>query len=108
MCLGIPGRVVSITDAENALGLVDVGGVRRVTNLLCVLDGRAPEDCVGDWVLVHVGFAMSRIDPEEAERTLALLEELGEVQQELDQIRASQPLAPPPFGPGSLRERGDE
>ena len=108
MCLGIPGRVVAIEDAEKALGLVDVGGVRRVTNLLCVLDGRSPEECIGDWVLVHVGFAMSRIDPDEAERTLALLEELGEVQDELAAIRASQPPAPPPFGPGSPRETARE
>jgi len=76
MCLGIPGQVVSIHDAEKQLGVVDVGGVRRVTNLVCVLDGRPPEACVGDWVLVHVGFAMSRLDPEEARRTLALLAEL--------------------------------
>ncbi len=101
MCLGIPGRVVSIEDSEKALGLVDVGGVRRVTNLRCVLDGRPPEACIGDWVLVHVGFAMSRIDPDEAARTLELLEEMGEIQEELAQLRASQPPEPPPFGPGA-------
>ncbi len=108
MCLGIPGRVVAIEDAEQALGLVEVGGVRRVTNLLCVLDGRTAEECVGDWVLVHVGFAMSRIDPDEAERTLALLEEMGEVQEELAAMRASQPSAPPPFGPGSRAQTAKE
>jgi hydrogenase expression/formation protein HypC len=90
MCLGIPGQIVSIHDAEKKLGLVDVGGVKRVTNLACILDGRAPEETLGDWVLVHVGFAMSRIDPEEARRTLALLEELGDVQDELDQMRRAQ------------------
>ncbi|MGF1467311.1 MAG: HypC/HybG/HupF family hydrogenase formation chaperone [Sandaracinaceae bacterium] len=89
MCLGIPGQVIEITDADKRLGLVDVGGVRRVTNLACVLDGRPVEACVGDWVLVHVGFAMSRIDPEEAARTLALLEELGEIQDELRQMKES-------------------
>lgn len=90
MCLGIPGQVVAIEDASKKLGVVEVGGVRRVTNLACVVDEAHPvESCVGDWVLVHVGFAMSRIDPEEAQRTLALLEELGEVQAELDAMRAS-------------------
>ncbi len=96
MCLGIPGQVVSIEDADKALGLVDVGGVRRLTNLLCVLDGRPAEACVGEWVLVHVGFAMSRIDPEEARRTLELLEEMGEIQEELAQMRASPPPMPEP------------
>jgi hydrogenase expression/formation protein HypC len=80
MCLGIPGRVVAITDATRKLGLVDVAGVRREINLACIVDEAHPvEACVGDWVLVHVGFAMSRIDEREAEATLALLTELGEV-----------------------------
>lgn len=89
MCLGIPGQVVEIHDAEKKLGVVDVAGVRRVTNLACVVDGRPVEACVGEWVLVHVGFAMSRIDPEEAKRTLELLAELGEMQEELKLIRES-------------------
>lgn len=80
MCLGIPGQIVEICDAINKLGIVDVGGVRRVTNLICVVDEDHPiESCIGEWVLVHVGFAMSRINPEEAERTLALLHEIGEM-----------------------------
>ena len=79
MCLGIPGRIVSISSAENQLGIVDFGGVRRETNLICVADPEEPlEKLVGEWVLVHVGFAMSRIDPKEAEETLSLLRELGE------------------------------
>lgn len=90
MCLGIPGQVVEITDPAKKLGMVNVGGVRRVTNLACIISEERPiEDCVGDWVLVHVGFAMSRIDPEEAQRTLALLHEMGEVQAELDAMRES-------------------
>lgn len=90
MCLGIPGRVVAIEDAEKRLGLVDVGGVRRVTNLACVVPDKTSIDAlVGEWVLVHVGFAMSRIDPEEAARTMELLHELGEVQDELEAMRAS-------------------
>lgn len=80
MCLGIPGKIVAIDDASRKLGVVDVGGVQRIANLACVLSEDHPiESCVGDWVLVHVGFAMSRIDEQEAQRTLALLQEMGEV-----------------------------
>ena len=89
MCLGIPGKVVAIEDAAKKLGVVDVGGVRRVTNLACVLNGDAPEALIGEWVLVHVGFAMSRIDQAEAERTLELMAEMGEVQAELQAMRES-------------------
>jgi hydrogenase expression/formation protein HypC len=79
MCLGIPGQVVALDDAAAALATIDVGGVRRQVNLMCVIDDDHPfEACLGDWVLVHVGFAMSRIDPAEARRTLALLAELGD------------------------------
>lgn len=87
MCLGIPGQVVAIHDEEKKLGVVDVGGVRRVTNLTCVLNGEPPSALIDQWVLVHVGFAMSRIDPEEAARTMELLTEMGEVQAELDAMR---------------------
>jgi hydrogenase expression/formation protein HypC len=84
MCLGIPGQIVAITDAENMLGIVDVSGVRREIHLACIVDDAHPiEACVGDWVLVHVGFAMSRIDEAEAAQTLALLAELGELEDEL-------------------------
>lgn len=89
MCLGIPGQIVAIEDAEKKLGVVNVGGVRRVTNLICVLDGKAPEALVGAWVLVHVGFAMSVIDPEEAQRTLELMHEMGEVQESLRAMEES-------------------
>jgi hydrogenase expression/formation protein HypC len=88
MCLGIPGRVVAITDAANKLGMVDVCGVRRQVNLACVLDeAHTVESCIGDWVLVHVGFAMSRIDEREAQLTLDLLRQLGEAQNEIDAMR---------------------
>ncbi len=90
MCLGIPGEVVEIVDAERKVALVDVSGVRREVNIACVVDDAQPvESLKGEWVLVHVGFAMSRIDPEEAQRTLALLEELGEVEEELAIMRAT-------------------
>ena len=90
MCLGIPGRIVEISDAAKKLAMVDVGGVKRQVNVACILDeDHGVEDCIGDWVLVHVGFAMSRIDEEQAAETLAILTELGEVQEELAAIRAS-------------------
>ena len=83
MCLGIPGHIVAISDAENMLGIVDVSGVRREIHLACIVDNDHPiESCVGDWVLVHVGFAMSRIDEAEAAATLALLAEFGAIEDE--------------------------
>ncbi len=84
MCLGIPGRIVAITDAARKLAMVDVGGVRRPINISFIAwTTGQPEACIGEWVLVHVGFAMSRIDEAEAARTLELLHELGEAQAEL-------------------------
>ena len=63
MCLGIPGCIVKIDDAANMLATVDICGVRRLINISCIVDDDHPvEGCLGDWVLVHVGFAMSRID----------------------------------------------
>jgi hydrogenase expression/formation protein HypC len=79
MCLGIPGRVVAITDRDKRIGLVEVAGALRETNLSCVC-GPQPEALLGEWVLLHLGFAMGRIERGEAERTLALLEELGRAQ----------------------------
>jgi len=92
MCLGIPGRIVAISDIDDKLAIVDVGGVRRPINISFIAeDGRAPESYIGVWVLVHVGFAMSRIDEAEAARTLALLHELGEAQAEIEAMRQSEP-----------------
>ncbi|MBV8576533.1 MAG: HypC/HybG/HupF family hydrogenase formation chaperone [Acetobacteraceae bacterium] len=96
MCLGIPGQIKSIVDAENALAIVEVGGVRRPVNISFVLDNRPAEQCIGEWVLVHVGFAMSRIDADEAAHTLRVLEELGDMQAELEAIHASETLADVP------------
>ena len=70
--------------------VVDVGGVKRQINISCIVDDEhPPQSCVGDWVLVHVGFAMSRINEQEAARTLELLREMGEVQAELEAMRVS-------------------
>ncbi|GAA6617159.1 HypC/HybG/HupF family hydrogenase formation chaperone [Scytonema sp. NUACC26] len=78
MCLGIPGQIIEITDIEKKLAVVDVGGVKRQVNIACIIDAQHPvESCVGDWVLVHVGFAMSRINEQEAAQTIQLLEELA-------------------------------
>lgn len=90
MCLGIPGRIVKIDDVERKLATVDVSGVRRRINIACIVDDDHPaESCVDDWVLVHVGFAMSRIDEHEAAKTLKILEELGEAQAEIEAMRLS-------------------
>lgn len=90
MCLGIPGQIVEIDAEENKLAIVNVGGVRRQVNITCVVDDEhPPASCIGDWVLVHVGFAMSRIDEEEAKRTIDLLSEMGEVQAEIQAMRES-------------------
>lgn len=90
MCLGIPGQVVEISDPEKKLATVDVSGVRRVVNMTCVVDEENDlRSCLGEWVLVHVGFAMSRIDEAEANLTLTLLRELGEAQDEIAAMKAS-------------------
>ncbi len=97
MCLGIPGRIVEITDITNKLGLVDVCGVKRQVNLACIVnEEHSVQSCVGDWVLVHVGFAMSRIDEKEAQLTLELLIELGEAQAEIAAMQAMQTMQPAP------------
>ena len=85
MCLAIPGQILEITDDANRLARVDVVGVRRTVNV-GLLDGVEP----GDWVLIHVGFALSRIDEEEAAATLGLLQRMGsEYEQELEELKAS-------------------
>ena len=86
MCLAIPGQVVELVDAENHIARVDVAGVRRNVNL-GLLDGDAGP---GDWVLIHVGFAISRIDEADALATRRLLEQMGrEYEQELEELKAS-------------------
>jgi hydrogenase expression/formation protein HypC len=92
MCLGIPAQIVRIDDAAGMLATVEVAGVRRQVNIMCVVDDEhPPESCVGDWVLLHVGFAMSRIDEAEAAETLRVLSQLGEMQTELEAMRPTDP-----------------
>jgi hydrogenase expression/formation protein HypC len=85
MCVGIPGQVVAVDDPETAMATVEFGGIRRAVNVACVLDRpeAPPAALVGAWVLVHAGFAMSRIDAREAAETLRLLAELGEHEAEM-------------------------
>jgi hydrogenase expression/formation protein HypC len=90
MCLGIPGRIEKIDDASRKLATVDVSGVKRQVNISCIVSEDHPvASCVGDWVLVHVGFAMSRINEAEAAETLRILTELGEAQAEIEAMRLS-------------------
>jgi len=85
MCLAIPGRVVEIVDEQARLAKVDVSGVVRNVNV-GLLDDVAPDD----WVLIHVGFALSKVDEEEAQATLALLVQMGEAyEQELRELSAT-------------------
>ena len=89
MCLGIPGQIVEFVDEQHHIAKVEVSGVRRNVNVGLLVEG---EDAVtsGDWVLIHVGFAISRIDEDEARATHQLLEQMGaEYEQELEELRAS-------------------
>lgn len=88
MCLGIPGRVVALDEHDPMLATVDVAGVRRQVNITCVVsDDHPPQACIGEWVLIHVGFAMMRIDEAEAQRTLDVLTALGDAHDELQAMR---------------------
>lgn len=88
MCLAIPGQVVAMVDESNRIATVDVAGVHRNVNIGLLDDdgGAAP----GDWVLIHVGFAMSKVDEKEARATLALLERMGgDYEDELEEFMQS-------------------
>ena len=86
MCLAIPGKIVEIVDAENRIAKVEVGGVKRNVNI-----GMLSEDDthIGDYVLIHVGFAMSKVDEHEAQETLRVLRELGEFDNEFEQFKTT-------------------
>ncbi len=88
MCLGIPGQIIDIVDDANSIAKVDVSGVKRNVNIALVRsDGIAP----GDWVLIHVGFAMSKIDETEAQETMKLLRMMGDIYtDELKMLHESQ------------------
>jgi hydrogenase expression/formation protein HypC len=88
MCLGIPGQIVEFVHETNHIAKIDVSGVRRNVNVGLVL----PEGLeIGDWVLVHVGFALSKIDEAEAQSTLKFLESLGQAfENEMEELMNSQ------------------
>jgi hydrogenase expression/formation protein HypC len=89
MCLGIPGQIVELVDEHNHIAKAEVSGVRRNVNVGLLVQG--PETVsVGDWVLIHVGFALSKIDEEEAQATLDFLRTLGEAyESELEELKES-------------------
>ena len=88
MCLGIPGQVVEITDPEQHLAKVDVNGVQRVISVRLLSEQGL---LVGDWVLVHVGFAMAKIDELEAQLTLDQVQKMGaDYVNEIDAFNSSQ------------------
>jgi hydrogenase expression/formation protein HypC len=90
VCLAIPGQILEIVDEPNRLAKVDVAGVRRNVNIgLLDADDIGGAD-VGDWVLIHVGFAISKVDEAEAEATRRLLEGMGtDYEAELEELKAS-------------------
>lgn len=83
MCLGIPGQIVEITNPDNLMAMADVSGVRREVSIACVATPDL-QDLIGEWALIHVGFAMSVIDADEAAKTLEALRGLGEAQETLE------------------------
>jgi hydrogenase expression/formation protein HypC len=89
VCLAIPGQIVEMVDEANRLARVDVVGVQRNVNI-GLLDSDGDSAGPGDWVLIHVGFALSKIDEEEAMATHELLKQMGaDYEQELDELKAS-------------------
>lgn len=85
MCLGIPGQIVEITDPDRLMAMADISGVKREVSVSCIAPANLSA-LVGEWALIHVGFAMSVIDAEEAAKTLDALRGLGEAQETLEAI----------------------
>jgi hydrogenase expression/formation protein HypC len=85
VCLAVPGQIVDLVDESIGLATIEIAGVKRKVNVGLIDDASA-----GDWVLVHVGFAIARVDEAEAQATLALLQEMGaEYETELEELKAS-------------------
>ena len=90
MCLAIPGQIVEVVDESNRLVRVDVAGVVRNVNIGLLYDDAEGGARPGDWVLIHVGFALSKVDEEEALATRRMLEAMGEdYEQELEELKSS-------------------
>jgi hydrogenase expression/formation protein HypC len=87
--LAIPGQIIEIVDEENRLATVEVAGVQRKVNI-GLLDAEGDGVGPGDWVLIHVGFAIAQVDEEEAQATHDLLVRMGaDYEQELEELKAS-------------------
>ena len=87
MCLAIPGRIVEMCDDQKQLAIVDISGVRRKINVQLLEEEPLG---VGDWVLIHVGFAMSKISEEQASEQLRLLAMLGESEEAMRELESGQ------------------
>lgn len=97
MCLGIPGRVIEITDSDALSGTVEISGIKREVNLACVVQS-TPEELLNQWVLVHVGFAMCVIDEVQARETIVALEAMQALEHEVDDFSQRQQAATEPGG----------
>ena len=84
MCLAIPGKIVSLVPDEPHLGVVEVTGVRRRVDLGLLINDMPK---IGDWVLIHVGFAMSKISEQDATEQMRLLTVLGEGEAAMTEVR---------------------
>ncbi len=84
MCLAIPAQILEIDEATDTAS-VSLGGVRRPVSLALIEDAE-----IGDFVLVHVGYALNKISADEAERTLAMMREIGELAEQADALAAAQ------------------
>ncbi|MGY0830878.1 HypC/HybG/HupF family hydrogenase formation chaperone [Azospirillum argentinense] len=90
MCLGVPARIIAIADAARMLAVADILGERREVNLSCIVEpGEALSDQVGRWVLVHLGFALSRVEEADARITLDLLRQVDEAEAGRGHLKAS-------------------
>lgn len=80
MCIGIPGQIVAVGDDIHQFATAEVNGVKREVNISLICEGE-PQDMLGQWVLIHVGFAMALIDEQQAHETMQALAQLDEAQQ---------------------------
>jgi hydrogenase expression/formation protein HypC len=87
MCLGVPAKIKEVVDIDNQIVLVDLSGVKREVNVACVLDSsNRLDDLINKWVLVHVGFALSIVDEDEAYKTLMILDQIGELSATIEEL----------------------
>jgi hydrogenase expression/formation protein HypC len=99
VCLAIPGQIIAFSEDQPLLARVDVGGVQRNVNLGLLEDD---EVAAGDWILIHVGFALSKIDEEEAHKQLRMLRAMGEDELAMEEVRGYS-FAEAPYGFDEVR-----